>query len=104
MTIASIIQGLDEEIARLEQARALLSQIETTKATAPKVVAVKKVVKRNLSAAARKRIADAQHKRWAAFKAAKAPKAAPAKKPARKAPVKKTIAKKAVLASPPAAS
>jgi hypothetical protein len=66
----SIISTLDAEIAKLEQARTLLSiaadsgSIRGTRAAmARKAV---KGVTRRLSPEARKRIADAQRKRWAA--------------------------------------
>jgi len=84
MAIEGIIAQLDEEILRLKQVRNLLSatgkveakisaaKIKSTKKTAakaskstPKV----KTVKRILSPEARKAIADAQRKRWAAQKA-----------------------------------
>jgi Spy/CpxP family protein refolding chaperone len=84
MAIESIIAQLDAEISRLKQVRNLLSatgkveakisavKVKTTKKTkvkaaktAPKV----KTVKRVLSPEARKAIADAQRKRWAAHKA-----------------------------------
>jgi hypothetical protein len=53
-----------------------------------------------MSAAAKKRIAEAQRKRWAAIRAAKkAVKAAPAKKAAKKTPAKKAVAEKATPAS-----
>ena len=74
MSIDSILQQIDAEIARLTQARALLSGIGKGSSAATAVVAknvhgkaAKK--KRVLSAEARKRIADAQRKRWAAQKA-----------------------------------
>lgn len=73
MTIDSILAQLDSEIARLTQVRSLLAN---TAKTAPKFadhkvakVATKRRKKRVLSADARKRIADAQRKRWAAQKA-----------------------------------
>jgi hypothetical protein len=73
MTIDSILAQLDSEIARLTQVRSLLSN---TAKTAPKFAdakvskaPTKKRKKRVLSAEARKRIADAQRKRWAAQKA-----------------------------------
>lgn len=66
MNTSGIIAQIDGEIARLTQARALLSGIGyTTKAKAPAVG--KK--RRTLSAKARKAIADAQRKRWAAVRA-----------------------------------
>ena len=72
MSIAEIIAELDGEIARLEQVKILLSngrrigigsQTGVTMATGRK--------KRTLSPEARRRIADAQRKRWAAQKAKK---------------------------------
>jgi hypothetical protein len=70
MAIETILAQIDSEIARLTQARALLTSIGTspTKGKATKVAA-KVGKKRVLSADARKRIADAQRKRWAAQKA-----------------------------------
>lgn len=73
MTIDSILSQLDAEIARLTQVRALLaSSAKTTSRLAlPKAgkAGAKRRKKRVLSADARKRIADAQRKRWAAQKA-----------------------------------
>jgi hypothetical protein len=73
MTIDSILAELDSEIARLTQVRSLLasSAKSTPKFTAPKVgkAGTTRRKKRVLSAEARKRIADAQRKRWAAQKA-----------------------------------
>lgn len=72
MTIDSILSQLDAEIARLTQVRALLanSAKSTSKFALPKVgKATTRRKKRVLSAEARKRIADAQRKRWAAQKA-----------------------------------
>ncbi len=70
----TILSLIDAEIARLTQVRALLAK---TGKVATKIAAVKaakaapaKVKKtRVLSPEARKRIADAQRKRWAAQKA-----------------------------------
>jgi hypothetical protein len=75
MSIDTILLQIDSEIARLTQARALLSSIGnstavstgTTTKSAPVKAAKRK--KRVLSPEARKRIADAQRKRWAAQKA-----------------------------------
>lgn len=64
MTLDNIIASIDAEIARLEQARALFST-ETSNAGS----ATRK--RRKLSPAARKRIAEAQRKRWAKQKAGK---------------------------------
>jgi hypothetical protein len=64
MSIDNIIASIDSEIGRLEQARALFSA-DTSKAGS----ATRK--RRKLSPAARKRIAEAQRKRWAKQKAGK---------------------------------
>jgi hypothetical protein len=86
MAIEGIISQLDAEIARLQQVRNLLSatgKVEAkitavkgkpTKKTVgrPKGTTKAKIVKRVLSPEARKAIADAQRKRWAAQKAKKA--------------------------------
>lgn len=73
MTIDSILAQLDSEISRLTQVRSLLAN---TAKSAPKFATTKAAKaptkrrkKRVLSADARKRIADAQRKRWAAQKA-----------------------------------
>lgn len=72
MAIDSILAEIDAEIARLTQARKLLAGATgaakfTTKAKA-KSASVKTTRKRVLSTEARKRIADAQRRRWAAQK------------------------------------
>jgi hypothetical protein len=76
MSIESILVQIDAEIARLVQARSLLANIgeiagkvieRKTKTLVAKVKKAKK--SRTLSPEARKRIADAQRKRWAAQKA-----------------------------------
>jgi hypothetical protein len=71
MAIESILAQIDSEIARLTQARALLTTLGTTSALKTKAAKApaKTRKKRVLSAEARKRIADAQRKRWAAQKA-----------------------------------
>lgn len=66
MDTASVLASIDAEIAKLQQARAVLAGTKVTTVAAPK-----KTAKRRLSAEARKRIADAQRKRWAAAKAKK---------------------------------
>jgi len=76
MAIDSILAQIDSEIARLTQVRALLSgngkssvagtKTKSAAAGAPAKSARKKRV---LSPEARKRIADAQRKRWAAQRA-----------------------------------
>jgi hypothetical protein len=95
MAISDILATIDQEIAQLQQARALLSggavaapkkkvgrpkkvvavAVAPKKAAAIAPVAAKpakvaKKKKRNLSPEGRKRIADAVKKRWAAQKAA----------------------------------
>jgi hypothetical protein len=72
MTIASIVEELDAEIARLREARRLLSndsRLDNAKSTAaaPKDnVKRQRTKKRTLSAETREKIAEAQRKRWAA--------------------------------------
>jgi hypothetical protein len=77
MNINAILAQIDSEIARLTQARALLSNsgqvglpAKSSKTSAAPARKTRK--KRVLSADARKRIADAQKKRWAAVRAKKA--------------------------------
>ena len=74
MSVESILSQIDAEIERLTQVRALLSSAGKT---AAKRAALKKDLpagsakpkkKRVLSPEARKRIADAQRKRWAAMR------------------------------------
>ena len=74
MAIEDILAQIDSEIERLKQARSLLATIGTASGNAGQKV--KKAAakgkprkKRVLSADARKRIADAQRKRWAAQRA-----------------------------------
>ena len=65
MSIDSILDEIDVEIERLEQARAAIAGVART----GKAVTKKKPTKRRkLSANARKAISDAQRKRWAAVK------------------------------------
>lgn len=74
MEVSRILAEIDAQIAKLQQARALLSGVTPARrgpgrpkasvaATTVKVTGRRK--KRVLSAEARKRIADAQKKRWA---------------------------------------
>jgi len=96
MAISDILATIDQEIAQLQQARALLSggvvaapkkkvgrpkKVAAAVVVAPKKSAapvaakpakVAKKKKRNLSPEGRKAIADAVKKRWAAQKAAEA--------------------------------
>jgi len=77
MAIDSIIAQIDAEIAKLTQVRSLLATTgkvaaKVTEPKTPKSPAKAKgktKKKRVLSPEARKRIADAQRKRWAAQKA-----------------------------------
>jgi hypothetical protein len=72
MVIESILAQLDAEIARLTQVRTLLASSGTASASLTgtrRAKATKTRKKRVLSADARKRIADAQRRRWAAQKA-----------------------------------
>ena len=77
MGIDNILAQLDEEIARLQKVRALLASTGKEKSSTPAVkfkgkkaaAPTAKKAKRVLSAEARKAIADAQRKRWAAQKA-----------------------------------
>ena len=72
MSIESILAQIDAEIARLTQVRKLLASSGSTTLTAKTAktkAAPKKSHKRVLSVDARKRIADAQKRRWAAQKA-----------------------------------
>jgi hypothetical protein len=74
MAIENILAQIDSEISRLKQARALLANIGTVAAPSGRKAATsaskaKPRKKRFLSADARKRIADAQRKRWAAVRA-----------------------------------
>jgi hypothetical protein len=73
MAIDTILAQIDQEIARLRQARALLTNLGSAATRAAgnngKKAPARKRKKRVLSAEARKRIADAQRKRWAAQRA-----------------------------------
>jgi len=73
MSIESILAEIDAEIARLTQVRSLLAGSAKVASTVSDRTAKKNAgrtqKKRVLSAEARKRIADAQRKRWAAQKA-----------------------------------
>jgi hypothetical protein len=73
MSIESILAEIDAEIARLKEVRSLLagsgSVVSTNAARKSGKPPVKARKRRKLSAEARKRIADAQRKRWAAQRA-----------------------------------
>ena len=74
MAITDIISALDSEIKRLQQVRDLLQTLLDTDmrpwlAHPNIVIQPKRKRKRTMSAEGRKRIADAQRKRWAKQKA-----------------------------------
>jgi hypothetical protein len=73
MSMESILAEIDAEIARLTQVRSLLAGSRSTSSSSSASKATKGPSKRRkkrvLSADARKRIAEAQRKRWAAQKA-----------------------------------
>jgi hypothetical protein len=72
MQLSKILAEIDVEIARLEQARTLLSgddapapkKTRKTKSAEVSVEAPKRKKKRNLSPEGRKRIAEAVRRRW----------------------------------------
>lgn len=69
MTPNDILSAIDTEISRLQQARALLAGLDGSQLAKPiKPRATRK--KHKMSAEGRKRIAEAQRKRWAAKKKA----------------------------------
>jgi hypothetical protein len=64
-----LLAAIDQEIARLQNARNLLAGSgETKRRGRPSGTGKKPAKKRTLSAAARQKIAEAQRKRWAAQK------------------------------------
>lgn len=70
MAIEKILAEIDAEIARLQRARALLATLggasTRVERKAKKVLAAAKPMKKRiLSAEARKKISEAQHRRWA---------------------------------------
>jgi hypothetical protein len=65
MSIELILKSIDDEIERLKSARNLLSS-----APAPTAAVKPPKNKRKISAMGRKRIAEAQKKRWAELKKA----------------------------------
>ena len=73
MAITDIISALDAEIKHLQQVRSLLTGLgsSTGPHASPATKPIDKRRKRKLSAQARKKIADAQRKRWAKQKAQK---------------------------------
>lgn len=71
MQVEVIIASIDEEIARLKQVRAILSGNESAQTGNSSTGKKRSRKKRTLSPEARKRIAEAQRKRWAAQKSGK---------------------------------
>jgi hypothetical protein len=69
MSLNDVLSTIDSEITRLQQARVLLTG-STTSRPGKKSSTQPAKTKRKLSAAARRRIGDAQRKRWAAQKKA----------------------------------
>ena len=70
MDTNSIIAAIDAEIGKLQEVRALLSGVNNA-TPVTKAAPAKKSVRRKLSPATRRRIAEAAKKRWATAKAAK---------------------------------
>jgi hypothetical protein len=70
-----ILNAIDEELARLRQARAILTQSSQASKSArtPRSAAANTKPRRTLSAKARRAIGDAQRKRWAEARARKKP-------------------------------
>ena len=71
MTMTDILSSIDAEIARLQEARNLLAGSVANTRAIKKSATKKKTGKRVMSAEARKRIGDAQRKRWAGQKVKK---------------------------------
>jgi hypothetical protein len=69
MSLDNLLAAIDAEISRLQQARELLAGASARGGNHPKATS-KPRPKRVMSAAARKRIGEAQRKRWAAQKKA----------------------------------
>ncbi len=73
MEVSRILAEIDSQIEKLQRARALLAGTGTVTRRGPgrpksviaSLTAPKKKARRNLSPEARKRIADAQKRRWA---------------------------------------
>jgi hypothetical protein len=70
MGIAQILSSIDLQLAQLRQARAVLGGETAAHEKAHKSIKMAKTKKRVLSAEGRRRIAEAQKKRWAALKKA----------------------------------
>jgi len=68
MDMSLVVDAIDAELERLREARALLSGIRAEQPTTESVAPAQRTRRRRrkLSAEARRRIAEAQKKRWAA--------------------------------------
>ena len=98
MNFDDLLSSIDSEITRLKQARALLAGTHGGKSAGSSPIKRK----RTMSAAARKRIGDAQRKRWAAVRNAAKPTPAKAGKKAAAASNKRKMsaaAKKRIAAA-----
>ena len=79
MQVSQILVEIDNEIARLQQARNLLAGVSVRGAKRGKAAAKRAPSKRKMSAEGRRKIAEAMKRRWAERrKEAKAAKAAKA--------------------------
>jgi hypothetical protein len=77
MDSAKILAAIDAEIEKLQQVRDLLQEVKGSKTSVerksvPGAKASRKTVKRSMSPEARKRVAEAQKKRWAVAKKSRA--------------------------------
>lgn len=82
MQVSKIIAEIDAQISKLQQARALLSGVESQTSKGPgrpKGSKNAKPTKRKLTPEGRKRIADAMKRRWAERRKSQAKNAAAAK-------------------------
>jgi hypothetical protein len=70
-----VLQAIDDEIAKLERARAVLAGVRVTSPTRPVATASVDPItpRRQLSAKARQAIAEAQRRRWAKVKSEQKP-------------------------------
>jgi hypothetical protein len=71
MEVSEILLSVDLEIARLKQVRTILSDGTSTEGAKGNAGNTRARKKRTLSPETRKRIAEAQRKRWAAQKSVK---------------------------------
>jgi hypothetical protein len=76
MSIETIVSSIDQELAKLQQARSALSGIAGGRSQSSSGTGIRTGAKRVISASARKRMAAAQRRRWKAYHGAKKRKAA----------------------------